>query len=159
MASVEFLSPLTVRGRTARGSDLHEPKTVRQLLAFVRLKPDLAVVLVDADGDASGRRRLLDGVIKRGSVHAIAVQEFEALLIADVSAASRVLARKCDEAPEPDGMARGEAKQRWFDWSSHVPVDERAQVRRDVAAAASLETLGRRSESFQRLLDDLRPPR
>lgn len=158
--AVEFLSPLTIRGRTAQGSDLHDPATVRKLLAFLRVIPQLAIVLVDADGDVGARRRPLQDLLESRPfvvVHAIAVQEFESWLIADVSAASKVLNRRLDEAPEPDGMTRGDAKERWHSWSEHVNPVDRARTRAAVAEQLDIDLLARRSKSFARLLDDLRP--
>src|SRR5690348_4793988 len=52
--AIRFDSPLRTRGRIARGGDLEHAPTLRRLLTWIdaALRPDLAVVLTDADGDA-----------------------------------------------------------------------------------------------------------
>src|SRR5580704_10360316 len=56
-----FESPLRTRGRVARGSDLIDRRTVRQLLTWPdpNLRPDLVVVLVDRDEDKQRKNRLV----------------------------------------------------------------------------------------------------
>jgi hypothetical protein len=156
---VVFLSPLRIRGRPAYGSVLHDVGNVRKLLAFERVRPSLAMLLVDADGKGSLRRAELRPAVERAGVSAvlaIAVQEFEAWLIAEHVAAARILGRDVDTPPEPDGMSRGEAKERWTRWVASVPAENQARIRAQVAKAVDLDALAKRSASFRQLLDDLR---
>ena len=159
VAAITFQSPLTVRGREPRGSDLHDPAVLRRLLAFVTPMPGLCVVLVDADGKLSERRAQMSRVESPTvRVIAIAVQEFEGWLVADTAAAARVLGKTLDTAPEPDGMKQGVAKALWDRWTSALDSSERTAKRRDVAAHLDLDVLARRSASFAHLLSDLRVP-
>lgn len=155
--AITFQSPLTIRGREPRGSDLHDPAVLRRLLAFVTPMPDLCVVLVDADGKLSERRAQMSRVQSPTvRVIAIAVQEFEGWLVADTAAAARVLGKTLATAPEPDGMKQGVAKELWDRWTSGLDSSERAAKRREVAAKLDLDALARRSASFAHLLSDLR---
>ena len=93
MSEVRFDVPLRTRGRRARGSDLLHGPTVRRLLTWATpmAKPDLAVVIVDADGEANRHVALRHILSSRRepqppAVIGVAVQEFEAWLIADEAA-------------------------------------------------------------------------
>ncbi len=159
--AIVFESPLRLRsGREPRGSDLHEPTTLRRLLGFVRSVPDMAIVLVDADGDSNERRRTLAGVTSGvvPIVRGIAVQEFEAWLVADEVSASRVLGRVLDAVPEPDSMPPGRAKTIWSEWTADASHAERASARLRVAAEVDLAILARRSRSFEHFASELRAP-
>lgn len=160
-AAVAFQSALrTRRGRLPRGSDLHDAATVRRLLAFVRVVPDLAIVLVDADGDAAERRRALAKIaVAVPWVHAVAVQEFEGWLVSDAPSASRALGKTFDTPPEPDALARGEAKTLWASWTAALEPTERARMRGALADQVDLATVLARSRSFARFVDDLRAGR
>lgn len=61
--AVRLESPLRLRARVPRGSDLLDRRNLRQLVTYASpgRRPDLAVVLVDADGDANARKKLLQG--------------------------------------------------------------------------------------------------
>jgi hypothetical protein len=89
--AVLFEEPLrTNRGRPARGSDLLDRQTLRRLLMWpsAARRPQLAIVLVDADGDET-RRPTLNAATENVTtprVVAVAVQEVEAWLIADMNA-------------------------------------------------------------------------
>jgi hypothetical protein len=94
-AHVNFLQPLRFRGRLARGSDLHTKKSLRQLLTWLppATPPDLAIVLVDRDGDVDRRRTLASytqGLALTPAI-GIAVEAFEAWLLSDSSAIADVL--------------------------------------------------------------------
>ena len=61
--AIQFVCPLRLRGREARGSDLVTPQSLRMLLAWPQATraPHASIVLVDADGDAQ-RLRAIEGV-------------------------------------------------------------------------------------------------
>lgn len=160
-AEITFQSALrTRRGRLPRGSDVHDAATVRRLLAFVRVVPGLAIVLVDADGDPAERRRALGKIaVAVPWVHAVAVQEFEGWLVSDAPTASRTLGKTLDTPREPDGLARGEAKALWASWTAALDPEERARARSALADQLDLPTLLVRSRSFARFVDDLRAGR
>ncbi len=121
---VTFLSPLrTQDATTVRGSMLRDrPRELRRLLTFPdpRRRPELAVVLVDQDGDRGIRLRLRDaaGDSLTPWVLAVPIPEFEAWLLADVVTASRILGRPLDRPPDPESLACGAAKQLFFIWST-----------------------------------------
>src|SRR5947209_6964249 len=59
--AIRFEQPLrTRRGRIARGSMLHDAQTLRELMTWgaPQRRPDLALVLVDCDGDPGRKTRL-----------------------------------------------------------------------------------------------------
>src|SRR5687767_13026917 len=87
-SDIVFCSPMRVPpGRHAKGSDLINPTAVRRLLSWPRREqvPHLAIVLVDADGDGQRGTRLRAALAQIQVTHvvAVAIQEFEAWLIAD----------------------------------------------------------------------------
>src|SRR5882672_1918227 len=57
---IRFDAPQRFKARVPRGSDLHSEQKLRQLLTWVFpiQQPDLAIVLVDADGDLQRGNRL-----------------------------------------------------------------------------------------------------
>ena len=89
---VQFEEPLrSPRGQLARGSMLHSKTTLRPLLFWAdeKRQPDLAIVLVDADGKEKARREELSLALRDiplTAIAAVAVQEFEAWRIADSQA-------------------------------------------------------------------------
>jgi hypothetical protein len=93
--SIIFEEPLrTPRGPRARGSMLLDEGTLRPLLTWPQsTRPHLAVVLVDADGK-QGRQQELESFVEGLSTQVaigVAIQEFEAWLIADAEALKSVL--------------------------------------------------------------------
>ncbi len=58
-AAIQFLGPLRFRGAVARGSTLRTKQALRQLLTWpsASRRPDLAVVLVDAENENSSPTR------------------------------------------------------------------------------------------------------
>jgi hypothetical protein len=113
--SVQFEEPLrTSRGKPARGSMLHGRTTLRQLLLWpdARRAPHLTVVFVDADGKEE-RQAELDAAVEGLSVQAIvavAIQEFEAWLIADPAALEAVIRKPLAPPKPPERLGRQEAK-------------------------------------------------
>lgn len=93
-AAIRFLAGLRLGARVPRGADLLDRRNLRQLCTYLSAdtKPDLTVIFVDADR-TSGRQRDLEAHVE-GLAHApiiaVAVQEFEAWLIADGPAVSQV---------------------------------------------------------------------
>ncbi|MFP4599349.1 MAG: DUF4276 family protein [Persicimonas sp.] len=161
--AVQFEEPLRHRGMVARGSHLTNPTVLPSLLVWPEptLRPELAVVFVDCDGKKE-RRQELENAITRlkpraQRVIAVAVQEFEAWLISDISAVRAALRIDADEPSSPEKMAPREAKQQLTDWITH---SERAdedplRLRSDIAMSCDLEQLANRCDSFRRFLDDL----
>jgi len=160
-ATISFQSPLrTRRGRIARGSQLHDELTLRQLLTWVRDPPDLGVVLVDADGE-NGRRAMISGWVAGLSLDlaiGVAAQEFEAWLIADVVAVSRVLGVAVQQPPDPESMKPREAKKWLSDRIEEVGADSRS-VRMQVASELDLDRLKGVCRSFEQFLGELRGER
>jgi hypothetical protein len=96
---IYFEEPLrTWRGSVARGSHLHNGRILKKLLTWARpeLQPDLAIVLVDCDGDRQRKPRLTAALQDRVTPHVIgvAVQEFEPWLIADTACVAKELHRE-----------------------------------------------------------------
>jgi hypothetical protein len=159
--SVHFEEPLRHQGRLAYGSVLHGRNTLRRLLSWAdeRKRPDLALVLVDADGKDDRQEELdaaIEGVPVRAVV-AVAIQEFEAWLIAD-GEALEVLFRKPLMLPgkSPERLGRRKAKELLQQWSdehaSRQPPDE---LRRELARTCNLGTLAHRCPAFSKFLRKL----
>jgi hypothetical protein len=165
---VLFLSPLHLKaGKPHRGSDLHNAKFVRRLLTIAdpKRRPDLALVLVDEDGDAGRRRELTAALQDVPQLHVIAVpiREFEAWLIADQRALVDIL-QVTDTPPEVEGMKPRQAKELlrgWIDASALAGASqsERAaqleQVRSSLARQVSLDALDK-LRAMKLFRDDLR---
>ncbi|HLK99629.1 MAG TPA: DUF4276 family protein [Myxococcaceae bacterium] len=162
---VRFEEPLrTGRGRLAKGSILHSPTTLRPLLLWAapERQPDLAIVLVDADGDEE-RQQALDSAITGLPVEAVvsvAIQEFEAWLIADPAALKSVLRQTLALPRAPEKLPRREAKELLTSWcEEHARSRDAAEVRRDLARQCDLDTLSRQCSAFERFLRKLQAPR
>ncbi|HTQ03794.1 MAG TPA: DUF4276 family protein [Polyangiaceae bacterium] len=123
------------------------------------LSPDLAVVLVDRDGDAA-RRTLLQRIIEeRGAMHpptivGVAQEEFESWLIADPKAASQVSGSIVEVPRAPDNLMPGEAKRTLADWTANA--GDSFIARRLIAESMDLEVAANRSNSLRAFLADLR---
>lgn len=161
---VQFEEPLrTPRGKVAKGSMLHSRETLRPLLLWAdpRKQPDLAVVLIDADGDA-GRQMLLEEAIEGipvTTVIAVAIQEFETWLIADPSALKSVLRKPLSPPKPPEKLSRREAKellQQWCD--EHAGSRDAAVLRRNLAEQCDLDTVSQKCTAFASFLRKLEPP-
>ena len=162
-AALRFSEPLrTVRGGIARGSSLHG-KTLRVLLNYQPVdRPDLIIVLVDADGDPS-RKRFLDELVADmpgTKLIAVAVQEFESWLLSDGDALAAVLGVDPARTPQhPEKLARAEAKALLQAMSS--AAEDPASARLSLAGAARprfsgeevqlLRDLSRRTQSPEAL--------
>lgn len=154
-ADVQFESPLrTRRGRVPRGSDFLRSTTLLQLLSWAdpARQPNLAVVLVDADGDRQ-RRRKLQSIARQVTVPAIvavATQEFEAWLIADHATLSQVVGMKVEPVSEPERLQPGEAK------AGLARCGAVPQLRREIAERCDLRIVSHRCRAFARFLKDLK---
>jgi hypothetical protein len=162
---VRFEEPLrTGRGRLARGSNLHSPATLRPLLFWAdpSKQPDLAIVLVDADGD-DDRQALLDSAldgIHIETVVAVSIQEFEAWLLADPDALKSVLRQPLAPPKPPEKLARRQAKELLHEWcEQHARSRDEAEIRRDLARESNLDTLARQCPAFALFLRKLQAAR
>jgi hypothetical protein len=158
-AAIRLLEPLRLRtGRVARGSSLLDGNTLRQLLAWPlrETRPDLAVLLIDADGYPDRRREL--GEWTKGAmlqpVIGVAVQEFEAWLVADDAAVGAALRLAFPTPSAPESMAPGEAK-KLLEAAIGQQGAGPQQIRRTIAALADLDRVAKRAPAFQHFRTDL----
>jgi hypothetical protein len=160
-SEVRFEEPLrTGRGRLARGSILHSRDTLRPLLFWAdsNKQPDLAVILVDADGDPK-RQALLDsslGDVPVEAVAAVAIEEFEAWLVADPSALKSVLRKPLAPPRPPEKLSKREAKELLRTWcKEHASSRDAAEIRRDLARECDLDVLAHQCTAFDSFLRKL----
>lgn len=168
-ATVRFEAPLrTTRGTIARGGELLDRGILRRILLWAKptQRPDLAIVLVDADGTRDRKTVLTRHTndLPGNRLIAVAVQEFEAWLLADEQALRRVLGGDIPSASAPEALRPGEAKKRLNDLcDARAGEGDRKRFRREVrqglGADASLDAIGRACPSFMDFLDDLRAAR
>ena len=161
-SNVVFTVPNLTKGRHARGSDLLDRTRLRQLVTWPKpeLVPDLVIVLVDSDGDRQRRTMLRDWVRdKTPSVIAMAIEEFETWLIADSECVRNVVGSTTALAgavPEPEKLARTEAKNLLGTWLGGTGTDQRLLVRRQIANLCDLQLLQTRCPSFSEVVSDLK---
>ncbi|MDP3151931.1 MAG: DUF4276 family protein [Archangium sp.] len=157
-AAVQFLEPLrTGRGAVAKGSNLLHQRTLRQLLSYLPAsRPDLLILLVDADGVPS-RKRELDAVVSDlpgTKLIAVAVNEFESWLVSDGAALATVLGVESSKAPHhPESLAPSVAKARLQELTDTVQDARRARL--SLAQNVDLATLIARCPAFAKCLDEL----
>jgi hypothetical protein len=126
------------------------------------LRPDLAIVLVDCDGENTRKSRLEGDLasIPCPKVIAVAVQEFEAWLLADVPSAMRVLGASRPFLGPPEGLKPGEAKQELAKWVSESALaksdSEARSLRRRLALECDLDVVTKTCGSFASTLHDMR---
>lgn len=167
--AVRFEAPnRTVRGTIVRGGELLDRGTLRRVLLWARptQRPDLAVVLVDADGTHDRRARLAEYTadLPGRRVIGVAVQEFEAWLLADEAALRDVLGGDIPSTAGPEALPPGEAKARLNALcDDRCPDDDRKahrrEARRKLCENAALDALAKACPSFGAFLDDLRAAR
>lgn len=158
--AVQFEAPLRIGTRVARGTELLDRSTLRRLLTWfdeaVRA-PDLAIVLVDADGD-SHRKNTLESHVEGlpvAKVIAVAVQEFETWLIADQNAVHAAMNATHSTLPDLESLPRREAKERLTQWCDASGRNDR-DVRMTLAQTCALDSLERRCAAFATLIRELR---
>lgn len=161
---VRFEEPLrTGRGRRPRGSDLHNGDALRRLLLWAdeSKQPDLAVVFVDADGDEK-RQGYLDTSVQGIPVDAVvgvAIEEFEAWLIADAEALKSVFRQPLAPPKSPERLGRRRAKELLQQWcEQHGRSRDAGDIRGQLALLSDLETLSRQCGAFATFLQKLRAP-
>jgi hypothetical protein len=164
-ADVVFCSPMRVPpGRHARGSDLVNPTAVRRLLSWPKREqiPHLAIVLVDADGDGQRATRLRAALaqVDVTFVVAVAVQEFEAWLIADHECLAELLgaaAALSGATENPESLQPRAAKELVMRWTTN---EDLAELRRKFAIECDLQRIIDRCSSLANLVRELRqvPP-
>jgi len=165
-AAIAFESPKRFRGRLACGSDLHNERSLCELLSWFQpmQKPELAMVLVDADGDKQRQTRLqraTDGV-SVPIIITVAVQEFEAWLISDHRAVRAVLNVEgglSGATNDPESLDRKKAKELlalWLEQAGVITPEEQRLRRAKIAAESSLEVIANSCRSFADLLKQLK---
>lgn len=161
--AIAFQAPLLAgRFKEPRGSDLLNRRTLRQLLTWLDTgkQPDLAVVLVDRDGDRERQstiERHLDGLPTAPVVIAVAREEFEAWLISDENSVGKILGRSLPRTPDPEELPRLEAKRTLAEWLKDTrPEARRREVRREIASTCDLDVINDRCAAFRAFLDALR---
>jgi hypothetical protein len=160
--AVRFEAPLRDRrGNVARGTQLLHRETLRQLLSWplAHKRPDLVVVMVDGDEDPSRRAKLEEHVsdLAVAKVIAVAVQEFEAWLIADHAAVCSALDATPIAPKDPERMARREAKALLASWMGAHPESSARSIRKTLANRCDLDVVRRRCSAFDDLLRALAP--
>jgi hypothetical protein len=161
--AILFDRPQNVRARTARGSDLLHERTLRQLLTWPKAtqQPNLAVVVVDADGDnqkASRLRQTAESISGQPTIIAVAVQEFEAWLLADPAALASALGTSVQPIVSPEALAPRAAKQQLMTLLAARGTEGRL-LRHELARTLQLVQLRNRCPSFNDFLRDLRAAR
>lgn len=160
---VRFEAPLRVPpGRLPRGSDLLSKAQLTKLMSWPRpgSAPDLAIVLVDADGDKQ-RKRKLEAAIQNAPVShvvAVAIQEFEAWLVADHAAVAGIIGRSVGfERPpsHPEKLPPRDAKYQLSLWLGEASGQDDGALRRQLADGCDLGLLSKRCRAFSRFLSEL----
>lgn len=157
LSDVRFLSPLRRSdGAVPRGSDLLRQRTLVKLLTFAGQvpSPDVAVVLVDQDEDEArltSLRVALRGLpIEPLTAVGVAVEEFEAWLVADHECVRTQLGPDSELLERPQDRARGEAKEYLSRVHSKSGVSMGLwELRREISRTADLGTIAERCSSFR----------
>lgn len=163
-ASVRFVSPLRrADGAVARGADLLRPKTLRKLLTWSGLapSPDIAVVLVDHDGDDTRLSRLKSSVgelpLSTLTAVGVAVKEFEAWLSADHERFRAVLESNCEVPERPEELEPRAAKENLRRAHEASNTNKAIwEVRLELGRDSDLVKLERRCPSFREFTDELK---
>ncbi|HYD41838.1 MAG TPA: DUF4276 family protein [Anaeromyxobacter sp.] len=155
-----FIEPLrTGTGLVARGSQLRHRQIVRQLLAGWapgQKKPDVFVILVDADGEAGREKALRESTADLvACAIGVAVQEFEAWLVSDHAAVQGSLGIEFPATPEPEAMRPREAK-RLLDDAIARSGKAAAEVRNTIAGLLNLTAVANRCRAFKAFRESLR---
>ena len=158
---VKFEAPLLCGGRHAVGSDLSDRRNLRQLLTWpdLSMRPDLAVLLVDHDGTPE-RRSTLRGLLSTPPltstwVLGIAIEEFEAWLVADIVALGNALGESIPQDKNPESLPPGRAKSTLLEHIGKRQLDE-PKVRMQVAASCDIDRVSKECRAFEDFLTDLK---
>jgi hypothetical protein len=119
------------------------------------------VVVVDADGDnqkASRLRQTAESISGQPTIIAVAVQEFQAWLLADDAALASALGTSVQPIVSPEALAPRAAKQQLMTLLAARGTEGRL-LRRELARTLQLEQLRNRCPSFNDFLQDLRAAR
>lgn len=159
-SAIRFEEPLRFRGARARGSHLTDTRSLRQLLTWLPgIRPDLAVVFVDRDGQNGRAQELAKAATGRGVDVAlgVAIEDFETWLIADAAAIRSITGTPFDVPGDVEALAPREAKRR-LEQALHSGVEgleEQRARRRAVAETCDLEVIRRRCRGFDGWIGDL----
>jgi len=154
LAAIRFEAPLrTFRGRHARGGDYLHQRTLRELLTWpvADNRPDLAVVLIDHDADQGRKARLVETTTDLfvSRVIAVAIQEFEAWLIADIAAVATAIRGNFPDPGSPENLSPGRAKELLANaCATHPDGIDRKAIRIQIANTCDLATVERRCSAF-----------
>jgi hypothetical protein len=115
---------------------------------------------VDCDDDH--RRKLqLTGFLSDIPVEhvvGVAVQEFEAWLIADGDAVRAALGEGRAVPPQPERLARREAKERLASWMAEREQDDAKLIRTALANLCDMNLVRKRCPAFDEFMRDLGAP-
>ncbi|MBI5361924.1 MAG: DUF4276 family protein [Planctomycetes bacterium] len=161
--ALRFEAPLRHAAREVRGGDLRNSKVLRRVLHWAdpSMRPDVAIVLVDQDGEEDRRSRLAtwigDPLPTTPVVLGVAVEEFEAWLITDHAAVNLVLELREDPWVKTESMRPGHAKERL---GRLVQASRRGasapELRLELAKQLDLQRARAASRSFDRFITDLK---
>jgi len=161
-SAIHFEVPPKYRGREARGSDLLRRETLRRLTIWpsASARPQLIVLLVDRDGQKSRldilRQHLADHPVPH--VIAVAIEEFEAWLLADPKAVKTVMGASLQLPGLPEKLEPRQAKELLMDGCSKRGDREHARsLRCNLARTCDLDVVAGRCSAFDSFLDELKP--
>lgn len=160
---IQFEIPLRYKGREPAGADLLNRAVLRQLLTWSepRFQPDIVIVLVDQDGDALRRdslRQVVESLrLQFCTIIGVAVEEFEAWLIADHATVMRIADKNEQQGRAPESLAPGESKRRLQQLLSTSSRDVRVyDLRRELAGAVDLSLVLEECRSFKRFFEEIK---
>ena len=157
--AVRFEMPLrTKHGRQARGSDLINPRILRQLLTPLQaeLVPNLFVILVDQDGKRDRGKQLADWtqtITTTPKVIGVAIKEFEAWLIADVKTVRNISGSSIQVDKNPEDLPCRQAKDKLTKCLGSS--DNKKQLRINIARECNIELLESQCSAFLAFSKDL----
>jgi hypothetical protein len=125
-------------------------------------RPDLAVVLVDQDGQPGRAALLAEHLAGLPAPHVVvvAIQEFEAWLVADPGALRAVFGVEATAPPAPEALEPREARGLLRGWAVTWGRGEAARLLRcDLARSCDLGIVQAACPAFRRFMKDLAVPR
>ena len=125
-------------------------------VARAAIRPDLAIILIDADGDHARKARLEAELATKDLPHVVgcAAQEFESWLIGDPETVREVFGAVAGPA-SIEALERRQAKELFRDWCASVGKAER-DARVSLATLCDLERLTARCASFSVFRQEIR---